>query len=197
MEIPQPMMAANLRRRLQLETDRIHDERLPGWEKALADDQTVAGRIGELVIRIENAIRDEDEIRYEKEIADHAKEWERVNGLVAECYRVTNTDPETWELRYIKWMKISFIKFDSPMGEFFLTPHMPKKKPKARHWYTVDEMIMMVRGPIAELIKMSDRLPDRPEVLKPPGPGEKVLHIDATGPTVRTYYEMHKRSRYG
>lgn len=198
MEI-QSAMAMSLRLRLQREIDRIHDEQLPGWEAAIASDQRLKGKIDELRVRIENSIRDEDEIRFEKEVHDHAQEWEHVNVLVAEAYRKQNADPELWELRYIKWMRISFIKFSSPMGEFFVTPRTPKKTPRARYWYTADEMIAMLHGPVVELIKMAGVLPDRADVLKPPGPGEKVLHIDATGTEVKTYYELHnpKRSRYG
>jgi hypothetical protein len=60
-------------------------------------------------------------------------------------------------------------------------------------------MMFLLRPEVASLIALSGKLPGRPEDLAPPGPGENVLHIDATGPTVRSYYEMHrsKRPRYG
>jgi hypothetical protein len=188
---------SRLTQRHQREIDTLLAEQLPGWEEALSSDAKLKGEVEDVRTRIENAIRDDDEIRYEEKLAEYTEKWEQVNTLAAEAYRAKNSDPELWELRYIKWMKILFIKFETPMGEFFLTPRTPKKTPRARHWYTVDEMIAMVRGPVAELIKMAGVLPDRPEALKPPRPGEKIIHIDATGPTVRTYYEMHKRSRYG
>lgn len=196
---PLQMMGERLKLRLQQETSRIHDERLPGWETIFSSNPKIGAWIGELQTRIENSIRDEDEIRFEKEIASIEKAWNRLNELVAEDYRQRNTDPEFWELRFIKWMKVSFIKFDSPMGEFYLVPRTPSTKPRAEHWYTVDEMLVLVRPELAELHRMSGALPKRPDYLKPPGPGENVLHIDATGPVVRTYYELHKekRGRYG
>lgn len=187
----------NLSLRFLRESDRINDEMLPGWREALEANPGLKSEISQLAARIENAIRDEDEIRYEEVAIPFARLHDQLNVIVAEEYRAKNTDPELWELRYIKWMKISFIKFDSPMGEFFLTPRTPKKTPKARHWYTVDEMMSLVRGPVAELIKMGGVLPDRADVLQPPGPGERVIHIDATSQPVRTYYETKKRSRYG
>ena len=94
-------------------------------------------------------------------------------------------------------MQIAYIKFDSPKGEFYLVPRTPKRKPGVPHWYTVDEMLTLVRPGIADLIKMSDGLPDRDKVFKPPGPGEQVIHIDATGPEVHTYCETPRRSRHG
>jgi len=192
-----PLTKETLRLRLQADIERFHSERLPGWEALLSNNPKISGYLEELKVRVENSIRDVDGVRFEKEVKSIEKAWNRLNELLAEDYRKANADPELWELRYIKWMKVSFIKFGSPRGDFYLVPRPPSRKPKAEHWYTVDEMMTFVRPEITALLNMSDQLPLRPDVLKPPGPGEKVLHIDATGPVVRTYYEMHKRPRYG
>lgn len=196
MESQSPTTQERLKLRLQQELATIGEGRLPGWEAFFASDPKIKAWMDDLHQRIDNAMRDEDDVRFEKEMASITKAWGRVNELVAEDYRKKNEDPSTWELRFIKWMKIAFIKFDSPLGEFYLVPRQPKRRPKAAHWYTVDEMLTFLRPPIAELIKMSGKLPGRPEDLKPPGPGEQVIHIDATGPTVKTTYELYKKPRY-
>jgi hypothetical protein len=195
--LPSQTMAEKLRIRLEQEAIRMHDERLPGWEVFYEQNPKIGAWMNDLNNRIENSIRDEDEIRFEKELASIEKAWDRLNEIVAEDYRQKNADPELWELRFIKWMKISYIKFESPLGEFYLLPRTPSRKPKAKHWYTVDEMMVLIKPELASIVTLSGKLPPRPESLEPPGPGEQVIHIDATGPTVRTYYEMHKRGRYG
>ena len=122
--------------------------------------------------------------------------WERVNERLAEEYRVANEDPETWELRYIKWMKkIVYIKFGSPMGDFYLVPKKPRKKPKAAHWYTVDEMLGMLNPAVVAAIEMAGSLPVRPETLPGPEPGEKHMLVDMTGPEMRVKYTLPKGNR--
>jgi hypothetical protein len=175
----------------------VNAERLPGWESCLAGDPKIESWIADLSVRIENAIRDEDAVRFEKELSSVSKAWWRVNQIVAEAYRKENLDPELWELRYIKWMRITFIKFDSPMGEFYLVPRTPSRKPKAEHWYTVDEMLDMLHPNVVRVIEIAGKLPVRPDSLPGPKRGEYHLHIDATGPTVKTYTVDHKGARYG
>lgn len=192
-----PPMKETLLLRLQEETTRFHSERLPGWETFLAGDSRISAYLDDLQQRVKNAIRDADGVRFEKELKSIEKAWNRLNEIVAEDYRKTHEDPNLWDLRFVKWMKIAFIKFGSPRGDFYLVPRMPSRLPKAAHWYTVDEMLTFVRPEIAALLEMSDQLPQRPDILVPPGPGENVLHVDASGPVVKTYYEMYKKPRYG
>jgi len=183
--------AAKLRLRSQQELDAILEARLPGWETFLASDPKIGGWMGTLQGRVINAIRDEDEVRLRDALASIAKAWRRVNELVAEAYRQT-TQPEAWELRYIRWMKVAFIRFSSPMGDFYVVPRASSHHPRPKHWYTVDEMLTFLKPPMAALLQMTGTLPEMGATLPGPGPDEKILRIDATGPVVTSTYLFHK-----
>jgi hypothetical protein len=171
----------NLEQALHEELDKIAANRLPGWEACFVKDPKIGQWLDTLDKRIRNAIRDEDRVRFERELHSIIKAWERINELVAEDYRAKNPDPEQWELRYVKYMKIQYMRFDSPLGEFYVVPRTPRRKPKAEHWYTVDEMLAMLHPPVVELIKFANSMPKRPESLSPPGPGEQVISIGPEG----------------
>jgi hypothetical protein len=176
---------------------KVQNERLPGWEAFLATDPKAKGYMNEKEERLLIAFRDDDDILFDQYIESWAKAWERINEVVAEKYRKENTDPEEWQLRYIKWMKITYIHFTSKKGDFYLLPRRPRKKPKATHWYTVDEMLDMLHPVTVAAMKLSDVMPMRPESVKGPAPGEKHLIVDCTGPEVTARYELPKRGRRG
>jgi hypothetical protein len=174
------------------------DETLPGFEDYLKKDTRAAGWIAEQEAKINAAARDDDDILLERALGSWTKAVGRVNEIIAEEYRLSHPDPELWELRFVKWMtKITYIRFESPMGEFYVVPRMPKRRPKAAHWYTVDEMIDMMHPAVAETIKAFGVLPVRPEALPGPAPGEKHLLIDATGKQVVMKYDFQGGTRHG
>lgn len=167
--------------RFRAALDRIASERLPGSEAFFDRDSKALKVINDRLERVQSAIRDEDEVIFERALPGLVRAWGRVNEILAEKYRAANEDPTRWELRYIKWMKIKFIKFGSPLGDFYLVPRRPKKKPRVKHWYTADEMIDMLTPGVAETIKAFGSLPVRPESLEGPDIGERHMHIDLTG----------------
>ena len=174
----------------------VERERLPGWEAFFARDAEAEKWTLNQEQRVLGSLRHEDEVIFERALGSWVMAWERVNERLAEEYRVANEDPETWELRYIKWMKkIVYIKFGSPMGDFYLVPKKPRKKPKAAHWYTVDEMLGMLNPAVVAAIEMAGSLPVRPETLPGPEPGEKHMLVDMTGPEMRVKYTLPKGNR--
>ena len=163
--------------------ERQECENLPGFDDYLAHDTDAAGKIDDQQRRMSTAIRDADESNLEKNLGIWISLCRQVNEAIAEEYRQSHLDPETWELRYLKWMvRVTFIRFDSPLGEFYLVPQKPKRRPKATHWYTADEMIDMLNPTVAATIIAFATLPVRPDNLEHPGPGEQHVHIDLTGP---------------
>lgn len=161
---------------------------LPGFDEYLENNADVAHRFEDQKQRMEGAVRDADEANLEQCLNAWRKICQQVNETLAEEYRQANPDPELWELRFFKWMtRVVFIRFESPLGEFYLVPQRPKRKPKAKYWYTADEMIDMLHPNVAATITTFGQLPIRPESLEPPGPGERFIHIDATGdePVIR------------
>lgn len=163
-------------------------EFLPGFDAYVAEHPEVGKYITEQWRFVENAVRDDDIVRFEDAAGSWLKACHRVNELLAETYRQAHPEPESWELRYFKWMKIVFIRFESPRGEFFLVPRRPRRRPKARHWYTADEMMALVLPGPSALIALSDKLPLRPEDMSKPGMDEKHLHLDFTGDKLRQFY---------
>lgn len=176
----------------------IEDERLPGWANYLEADSAARKWIDEQYNKMLAAIRDDDEVLFERAAASWRKAFFRLNERLAERYRQAHPDPETWELRYFKWMtKVIFIKFECPLGTFYLVPRQPKKKPRAKYWYTADEMIDMLHPATAAAINTFGQLPVRPESLSEPGKGEKFMHIDLTGGQPVVKYQIRKRGRDG
>lgn len=188
---------AKLRARLVREVTRLQSERLPGWNDYAAGDPKVQPYLDQLCLQVENSIRDEDTSRFDKELDSVILAWERVNERLAEVYRTTHLDPELWELRYVKWMNIRYIQFSSPLGELYLIPRMSSRKPLGVNWCTVDEMLTWLNPTVAAVIKMSGSWPPRDPTFKPPGLGEQVIRIDATGAAVKTTFEIGKARRYG
>lgn len=167
------------------------DEALPGFDEYLKNDTKAAGWLAEQEAKIKQAVRDEDDILLERALGSWVKAVGRVNEILAEQYRQANPDAagDGWELRYVKWMtKVKYIRFECPLGEFYVVPRMPTRRPKATHWYTVDELIDMLHPTVAETIKAFGSLPVRPDSLPGPGPSEKHLTFDATGPEVVMTY---------
>lgn len=178
--------------RFQRVSMEIHDEKLPGWEAFLASDEKANAfmqKKGELIAA---TYMDEDEVLHERALNAWRKACDRVNEILAEKYREENSDPELWELRYIKWMKITYIHFTSERGDFYLLPKRPKKKPRVKHWYTVDEMLDMLHPTTVAVLAMSTTMPIRPEQLTGPARGEKHMHIDLTGEEMDVRYVLPK-----
>jgi len=183
--------------------DKIRDEafadmerkRLPGWEAFLASNEKARIHIEEQEGRIAEACRDNDEVRLERALAGWRKAWFRVNEVVAEEYRLANKDPYQWEWRYFKWMsKVTYMRCDSPMGEFYVFPRKPRRKPKVEHWFTADEMLDMMHPATAKAIELFGQLPVRPDSLEGPRQGEKHMEIDLTGEEMKVRYILPKRS---
>lgn len=160
------------------------DEALPGFDEYLKNENKASQWIAEQEAKINQAVRDEDDILLERALGSWTKAVERVNEIIAEKYRQANPEAagDGWDLRYVKWMtKVKYIRLECPLGEFYVVPRMPARRPKAKYWYTADEMIAMLHPTTAEVIKTFEALPVRPETLSAPGPGEKHLRINATG----------------
>lgn len=168
----------------------IEDERLPGWANYLERDPTARKWLDEQYDKMLSAVIDDDEVLLERAAGGWKKGFIRVNERVAEAYRKNNPDPETWELRFFKWMKIVYMKFESELGDFYLLPRPPRKKPKTKYWYTADEMIDMLHPVTAEAINTFKQLPIRPEELPGPEKGEKHMHVDLTGPVMKVHFDF-------
>lgn len=176
---------------------KMQSERLPGWEAFLNSDEKAAKYIEGYNERIETHFRDSDFVLLSRALGSWSKAWGRVNEILTETYLSENRDPELWELRYIKWMKIVYIHFESKRGDFYLLPRRPRKKPRVEHWYTVDEMLDMLHPAISAAIQLSDIMPIRPELLSGPKQGEKHLVVDYTGSETSVRYERAVRKRRG
>jgi hypothetical protein len=169
----------------QLEVD------LPGFAGLFEQDPKISPWIATQEDRITAAIRDVDEVLFEQALGAWAKAHARVNEMLAEQYRATHSDPELWELRYIRWMaKVHYIVFASPRGEFLLYPRRPTRRPAVVHWYTVEEMIDMLHPNAIALMALSDTMPGRPELAsKKPGPNEKHLQVHVENGQVTMKYD--------
>lgn len=169
--------------------DTVRQERLPGWSDYLATTPEAFRFIDSQWSKITRAIQDEDEVLFERALAGWRKGWARVNYILAERYREKVPDIEQQELRYLKWMKIQYIKLECKLGVFYLVPQRPSRKPRVQHWYTVDEMIDILGSPATVgAIKAFKTLPVRPGMLENPVKGEKHLVIDTDNKKV--YYRF-------
>lgn len=174
---------------------KMQSERLPGWEAFLDSDEKAVRYINDCNDRIEIHFRDSDFVLMSRMLNLWSKAWGRVNEVLAEKYLECNKNPELWELRYIKWMKITYIHFESKRGDFFLLPRRPRKRPRVASWYTVDEMLDMLHPAISAAIQLSDILPARPESIGRPDYGEKHLVVDYTGSETSVRYERARKRR--
>lgn len=173
----------------------MDQEKLPGFMDFVRSSESAKDTFHKRFADLERAAKDGDKILYDDAHNSFRAAWWRVNEIIAENYRKENEDPELWELRYIKFMKVKFIKFESDLGEFYLVPFEPKKQPKSKYWYTVDEMVAMCEeaGKFKKLMECFGQLPARPEKIPPPPRGEKHAYItqNADG-TVDTRYHWTK-----
>lgn len=186
-----PLTAVELEIRRQQIIARQVSENLPSFDEHVAGSEEIGRRLDGQLRLMAAAVRDCDEVNLDKGLEAWIKICQEVNENLAEQYRQANPDPETWELRYFKWMvRVIFVRFDSPLGEFYLVPRKPRRRPKAKYWYTADEMIDMLHTGVANVINAFGALPIRPTDLSPPGPGEQHVHIDLTGPEPRIKCEL-------
>ena len=173
---------------LEKMTRRVHDavrrvvnDQLPGASEHVDNTPDIKAWIAKQSARAAQAMRDLDEILLDQAVGAWMKSWERVNEILAEEYRAKNTDPTLWELRYVKWMKISYIAFDSPLGPFRLYPRRPAQRPPLPHWYTAAEMIDILTSPgILATLEQFKALPVRPDSFALPTTGEQDLVVDIT-----------------
>jgi hypothetical protein len=169
----------------------VEESRLPGWANYLERDQEARKWTDEQYDRMLSAIRDDDEVLFERAAASWRKAFCRINERLAESYRQANANPELWDLRFFKWMKhVIYIKFESELGTFYLVPQKPRKKPRAEYWYTADEMIGMLQPATAAAINTFKQLPVRPESLKGPEKGEKHMRVDLTGSAMGVKFDL-------
>lgn len=171
---------------------RIEENKLPGADEFVAANPKARSFISEHRSRAERALRDRNEVNLEDALAQLVRGWNHVNVTLAEEHRGERGEPETWDLRYVKWMKLEYIRFDSPRGEFYLYPRKPRRSPKVDRWYTVDEMLNMLKPGVTAAIKIFDVLPCRPERLPGPERGERFLHVDMSGDEFSVKAERRK-----
>lgn len=184
-----PTKEEELQAKFEAAYDRVKRDRLPGWDDYLEATEATADWMKNQRAKVERAVRDEDEILLERALAGWEKGSAKINTAIAEKYRSENSDPEMWELRYVKWMKLKYIKFECPLGIFYIVPRQPSRSPSAQHWYTVDEMLDIIGTPsTAAAIKTFGQLPVRPSSLKKPEKGEKHLVVNYTGDDNPTLY---------
>lgn len=169
---------------------RIEAALLPGAAKRASEDEVLSKKLAGLQRLMASAVEKDDEVAFERSSTTWAECWRQANETIAEEYR-QRVPPEEWELRYIKWMKIRFLRMTCPAGEFYLVPRRPNRRPRAEFWYTVDEMIDMVSSPaVQSAIAVFGVLPSRPEEVKL-GPGEKHFHVDFTELEPRAWFDVN------
>lgn len=175
----------------------IREERLPGWGAFVASNAEASRFFDEQSNGMDRSAEDGQLYLYEKYRDQYRRGHDQVNTRIAEQYREENKNPETWELRYIKHMKIEYIKFGSPNGTFYVFPKNPKRRPKVPYWYTVDELIEIMVSGAGALAAAFDCLPARPDALDGdlPAPGENHVKLDMTGAEpVREYKRWRERN---
>jgi hypothetical protein len=146
--------------------------------------------------RVDIAMRDKDEILFEKALASWEKAFDKLNGLCGEGYRARCPNPEDWPLRYFRWMKVQYMKLHCELGTFYIVPRMPKRKPRVPHWLTADEMIDILANPATVAAIKTFGLPVRPDTIDGPRPGEKHMIINLTGDGGEVCrYQLHGEKR--
>lgn len=179
---------------------KVHDELLPGWEQLCRTNENIKPHIDRCHDRCVRAIKDEDEILLDRAIKDYLKGWRRVNELLAQDYMENNPDPTAWELRYLKWVRPGYIKFDSARGPFYIIIGKPDRNaPTDAPCFTVDEVLVMLHPITSEVINTFDALPTKAVKFKPPEFGESVDHIfvEEDGVRFKTDLGRPRRRRGG
>ena len=190
--------AEELRGRLDKFLRWVTQERLPGWEEYLDNNSEAYNRMDGYRLKVDDSIKDADEILFERAVGGLKEAWEKINLAIAEKYRELNPDPETWELRYVRWMKIKYMKFGCEMGTFYVVPKKPERRPKAKHWFTVDEMLDILNCPATvAAIKAFKQMPVRPDSLPSPGEDEKHLVANFTDDGRPPVYYRFRGDRFG
>lgn len=160
----------------------VRADQLPGFEECLDQYPSIKKSVDAAWALMEGAIKDDDVVRFEGAADQWIEACHHINELVAEAYRLANTDPELWELRYVKWMThLTYIRCESLLGTFYIVPRRPRIRPKAPYWYTADELADMLHPAIAQVLSFAGALPVRPDSVRAPGRDEKVLHIYGDG----------------
>lgn len=195
-ERPPPATSESMEARRQQLMATQKEENLPEYAERVASDPKIAAWIADQEARMLAAIRDTDDVLFDKAVSAWQKATVRVNELIADDYYTKNPDPELWDLRYLKWMtKVVSIHFTSPLGDFHVYPRHPRG-PRVKRWYTADELINMLHPGVAAVINMTGQLPIRPEEIPRARPGENILKVDLTGPEPVIKYELPGGPRY-
>jgi len=182
----------DLAKKLRTILETLERQKLPGFADFIKSNSKARDSLMSKFDGIERGLRDTDEILFDQSMNGFKNVCWAVNQSIAEKHRKL-LPPEEWDLRYIRFMKIKFIKFGCELGEFYLVPYTPRVRPRSPHWFTVDEMIDMIDNPLTvSTILAFSGLPVRPEALKGPGPGEKHMIVDFTSGKMEVKYELGK-----
>lgn len=139
---------------------------------------------------VRSAMRDEDNILFERAVVSWEKGFEKINTICGEAYRERYPDPEEWPLRYFRWMKVQYMEFECDLGTFYIVPRRPRRKPKVDHWMTADEMIDILENPAMVKAIKEFGLPVRGDTLPGPRPNEKHLVCDFRKEEPQVYYKF-------
>lgn len=171
----------------------LETQRLPGAEERIAADPVISTYIAKQWARVERAVADLDDIALANALSDWARAHTRVYEIIAEEYRQA-TPQEEWELRYVRWMRIQYIQFATPTGDFYLVRNGRGDLPPRARWIRVEEMIDFLNGAGADVYKTFGVFPVRPESIPDIVPGEQELFVDLTGEVMAV---RARRGRHG
>jgi len=179
----------NMANRLQRRINRIWKEKLPGVDKYIDEHEEIHCWIENKKAQIDEAYREAHEPAFERAISSYSDGFERVNCLLAERYKLANTEPGSWELRYLRWMdSIVRISCTSKWGDFTIYRVRPAGKVDG-NWTTVDRMIDACTPSLSRVLEVFDIPPFGMES-RAPGPGndENHLHIEPQAQKVWTVF---------
>lgn len=167
-----------LQRKLDEAFVEIRKDRLPGWEAVFYEPKVLKWML-ERENAVFQAVNDEAEIRFAESLERYKAGWFRINRNVAEKYRKENPDPTTWELRYLRYMKVAFIRCESAAGEFYITPRPRRPKPGVRA-ISVEELEALLSNDVTKkAFELFGGLPMDESEFKQPPEGENHLHFYA------------------
>lgn len=196
---PESLRTQLAKRQAEVEAQ-LANSLLPGAEVVLSQNAQAIDWLTRQNERIRAAIDDENEALFDQALGSLVRGTERANQIVAERYR-KETPVEKWELRYVKWMRIQYIRFGSPWGDFVVIPHPPVYRPSWPVWYTVDDLIALVDYPemVTSVLAAFHCLPQRQGAELPqPKFGEQMTVVDPClpDPTKRIRSRLGKRPRW-